>query len=75
MKTAFMTFPISKELVSLRFKFFDGSDSKWISTWKKDRKYLPERIMFTFRIKTPKGSIRTYSSVIPNRTMTSEKNS
>ena len=69
-----MTFPITKDLVSLRFRFYDAVDQKWVSLWKKDRKYLPQRIMFTFRIKTPQGKIRTFSSVIPNQTMTGEEN-
>ncbi len=63
-----MTFPITKNVVSLRFRFYNVADEQWSDTWGDDKHTgLPNLIEFTLTLRTPMGNDRTYSSAVALR--------
>jgi hypothetical protein len=60
-----MTFPITRDLVGLRFRYFDGKS--WRSDWDENQKKLPMLIRFTVKIRSPAGKVYTYTTMVPVR--------
>lgn len=61
-------FPITKDLVSLRFKYFDGKTKEWSDTWTDTKSVrLPSLIQFSLTLKTPAGELETYTSAVALR--------
>jgi hypothetical protein len=61
-------FPITKDLVSLQFKYFDAKTKQWTDTWtEKQSVRLPSIIQFTLTLKTPAGELETYTSAVALR--------
>lgn len=61
-----MIFPLTKDLVSLQFKYYDRENEEWLPYWgKNDRVGLPAMVHFTFRLRSPRGQIKTLSSTVP----------
>lgn len=60
-----MTFPITKSLVSLSFRYYDSKTESWVSTWgEPPRTWIPAVIKFTIKIRSPLGKIDEYSTSI-----------
>ena len=57
-----MTFPVTKRLVGLKFRYFDEERDEWSDTWDETRGYLPTIIHFVLKLRSPEGKIHTYSS-------------
>lgn len=63
-----MTFPITKNLVSLEFRYYDARNKEWVSEWKdSSRPKLPKMVKLLVKIKSPQGSIESYSTVVALR--------
>lgn len=64
-----MIFPITKDLVALQFRYMNPEEeNQWSSTWGKDaRVNLPRIVHFTLQIRSPQGTIETYSTSVPLR--------
>jgi type II secretory pathway pseudopilin PulG len=61
-------FPITKDLVSLSFKYYDKKSKAWSDTWNENRSVrLPTIIQFTVTLKTPAGELESYTSSIALR--------
>lgn len=57
-----MTFPITKRLVGLKFRYFDEERDEWTDTWDETRAYLPTIIHFVLKLRSPAGKVHTYAS-------------
>jgi hypothetical protein len=56
-------FPITSNLVSLRFRFFDAKTNEWTDAWTAAQgNRLPKIIEFTVALRTPSGKVNTYTS-------------
>lgn len=61
-----MVFPLTKNLVSLQFKYYDRDNEEWLSFWgKNDRVGLPAMVQFTFQLRSSRGQVKTLSSTVP----------
>jgi Tfp pilus assembly protein FimT len=61
-------FPITKDLVSLSFKYYDKKTKEWTDTWNENKSVrLPTIIQFTVTLKTPAGDIESYTSSVALR--------
>lgn len=60
-----MTFPITKSLVSLQFRYYSDSDQSWSDSWgQPPHTQLPNLVRFTIKIRSPLGIISTYETSI-----------
>lgn len=58
-------FPITKNLVSLKFQFFDKQNESWSSTWSANQSTkLPDIVQFSLTLATPQG-LETYTTALP----------
>lgn len=65
-----MTFPISKDVIGLKLRYFNREDNNWIDTWGSDGHLkLPAMVEMTLRIKSPIGEISTYTTAVALRTI------
>lgn len=58
-----MTFPVTKDLVSLQFLYFDGEE--WSREWTQEQKSLPRLIKFIVKLMSPAGKIHTFGTIVP----------
>jgi prepilin-type N-terminal cleavage/methylation domain-containing protein len=62
---AVLVFPITTNLVSLQFRYFDPRQRAWTDVWDTQRVgRLPEMVQFTISLRSPAGEIQTYSSTV-----------
>ncbi len=62
---AVLVFPITTNLVSLQFRYFDSRQRAWADVWDTQRAgRLPEMVQFTISLRSPAGEIQTYSSTV-----------
>jgi hypothetical protein len=60
-----LRFPITNNLVSLRFRFFDARTNEWTDAWTAAQgNRLPKVIEFTVAIRSPAGKVNTYTSAV-----------
>jgi len=60
-----LRFPISNNLVSIQFRFFDSKANQWIDTWSTENaNRLPGIIEFTVALRSPRGSVQSYTSAV-----------
>ncbi len=60
-----MTFPITNNLVSLSFRYYDEKTETWVSEWgQPPRTWIPSIIKFSFQIRSPLGKVNEYESMI-----------
>jgi prepilin-type N-terminal cleavage/methylation domain-containing protein len=60
-----LAFPVSQDIVQFEFLFYDFNKEAWVESWGKSRNYkLPPLVELLFSIRSPLGSIQTYSTVI-----------
>lgn len=58
-------FPITNNLKSLSFRFFDAASNEWTDAWTAAQApRLPKIIEFTVTLETPKGKTNTYTSAV-----------
>lgn len=57
-----MTFPVTDRLVSLKFRYFDIDQKKWVDEWTEKQPGLPGIVSFTIQIRSPLGKVHTFSS-------------
>lgn len=58
-------FPITSNLLSLQFQYYDGRTKEWTDSWDGERiSRLPKIIQFTVSLKSPAGKIQTYTSSV-----------
>lgn len=63
-----MVFPVTRDLVSLQFRYLEKDGAGWSSTWGKDTRInLPQLVHFTLQIRSPRGNIETFSTSVPLR--------
>jgi hypothetical protein len=61
-------FPITKDLVSLSFKYYDKKSKAWSDTWNENKSVrLPTIVQFTITLKTPAGQLESYTSSLALR--------
>lgn len=61
-------FPITKNLVSLQFQYFDKRSTEWLSEWTGPKAYtLPSIVQFTLSLQSPEGVVLTYTSAVAIR--------
>jgi prepilin-type N-terminal cleavage/methylation domain-containing protein len=60
-----LRFPITNNLVSLRFQFYDGRKKTWSESWSGPQSsMLPEIIQFTISLRSPAGAIQSYTTSV-----------
>ncbi len=60
-----MTFPITHNLVSLKFRYFDSKTESWVEEWgQPPRTWVPAIIKFTLEIRSPLGRVESFESSI-----------
>lgn len=60
-----LRFPITNNLVSLSFRFYDNQDKQWIPSWDSSHATrLPEIIEYTITLKSALGAMQTYTSAV-----------
>jgi prepilin-type N-terminal cleavage/methylation domain-containing protein len=58
-------FPITNQLVNLEYKFFDRRTKEWYPVWTGPQAAaLPGIIQFSITLKSPKGSLDTYTTAV-----------
>jgi hypothetical protein len=63
-----MTFPITKNLISLKFRYLSRDDKGWSDEWGKDElANLPRLVYFELQLRSPKGRILSYGTTVPFR--------
>ena len=60
-----MTFPVTRALVGLRLRYFDGKS--WKDNWDENQKKPPMLIQFTLKTRSPAGRISSYTTAVPVR--------
>lgn len=61
-------FPITKNLVSLEFQFFDKRNNEWVQEWTGPRAFtLPTIVQFKVGLRTDDGTLQTYTSAVAIR--------
>ncbi len=61
-------FPITKNLVSLEFQFFDKRSNEWVQEWTGPRAFtLPTIVQFKVGLRTAEGTLQTYTSAVAIR--------
>jgi prepilin-type N-terminal cleavage/methylation domain-containing protein len=60
-----LRFPITNNLVDLRFRFYDGKTKEWSEAWTGQQSTkLPEIIQFTISLKSPAGAVQSYTTSV-----------
>jgi prepilin-type N-terminal cleavage/methylation domain-containing protein len=60
-----LRFPITNNLVDLRFRFYDGKTNQWSESWTGQQSTkLPEIIQFTISLKSPAGTVQSYTTSV-----------
>lgn len=60
-----LRFPISNNLMSLNFRYYDGQDKQWVETWDDQRATkLPTIVEYTIELKSPGGIIQSYTGAV-----------
>ena len=58
-------FPITSNLVSLEYKFYDKKTRQWSDDWSGPKSSpLPDIVQFSLTLKSPKGDIDTYTTAV-----------
>jgi hypothetical protein len=58
-------FPITKNLVSMSFQFFDKRAEEWSASWSNERSVrMPNIVQFSLTLATPQGQ-ETYTTAVP----------
>jgi len=61
-------FPITKNLVSLEFQYFDKRNNEWLPEWAGPRAFtLPSIVQFKVGLRTEEGTSQTYTSAVAIR--------
>lgn len=61
-------FPITKNLTSLEFQFFDKRNNEWLQEWAGPRAFsLPSIVQFKVGLRTAQGTSQTYTSAVAIR--------
>ena len=64
-------FPITNNLVSLKFSYYDKRTDTWVDTWGTPPYVrLPKMIQFTLQLRSPEGTIQTFTSAVAVRAET-----
>lgn len=66
-----MIFPITRHLVSLRFRYFDGRTGRWVDNWGTSpaTTKLPKLIEFEVKIKSGSGRIESFKTAVALRSV------
>ncbi len=60
-----LRFPISNNLKSLNFRYYDGQEKQWAATWDDQRaNKLPTIVEYTIELQTPGGIIQNYTGAV-----------
>ena len=60
-----LRFPITNNLVGLRFQFYDGRKKTWNEAWNgQQASMLPEIIQFTISLRSPAGTVQSYTTSV-----------
>ena len=60
-----MTFPVTRNLVSLKFRYFDGKKEQWVDQWgQPPLTWLPAIVKFTIKIRSPLGKIDEFTTSV-----------
>ena len=63
-----MRFPITKNLLSLQFRYFDPEQEEWVSNWGADtRVELPSMVKFSMTLISESGRKRSFLTAVPLR--------
>jgi|GEM_PF-7025146 len=62
-----MSFPITDNLISLNFSYYDEKNEEWLNEWE-DQRDLPLQIRFTIKLLGENNKIKTYSTTVPINT-------
>jgi prepilin-type N-terminal cleavage/methylation domain-containing protein len=63
-----LRFPITQNLLSLEFQYFDSRTNEWVQTWDDARAArLPSMVQFSVKLLTPNGEVENYTSAVPLR--------
>lgn len=61
-----MTFPISNQIVGMRFSYYDAEEDAWHSDWgNEERTGLPTIVKFIVQVRSKRDNIETYSTWVP----------
>ena len=61
-------FPITKNLVSLEFQYFDKKTEEWSAEWSEGKTVSPPAIVqFKIDLRTPEGNLESYTSAVSIR--------
>lgn len=68
---AALRFPITKDLISLEFQYYDKKANEWVTSWTDQRSFkLPDMIQYRVSLRTPNGEIQTFTSAVALPTTT-----
>ncbi len=60
-----MTFPVTAQLVSMSFEYYDADKAQWTNTWTGEgTQKVPAMVRFSISIKSPAGKINTWSTAV-----------
>lgn len=60
-----INFPIAKNVLSLRFRYFSSENDQWYETWGSDgREGLPDRVSISFKLRSPLGDVREFVTAV-----------
>ena len=63
-----MVFPVVKNIVAMRFRYLLPNEDSWAEEWGKDTRInLPRLLEFTIKLRSPKGTIETFTTSVPFR--------
>ncbi len=69
-KEKLMVFPITKELLGLRFRYFDRENNEWATSWGSDNHLkLPSMVELQFKVMSPKGAVDTFTTAVALRSI------
>ncbi len=58
-------FPITNNLVSLQFWYFDKKNNEWVDSWTDQRSFrTPSMIQYQVKLRSPGGQIQSYTSTV-----------
>jgi len=60
-----MTFPLTENLSSFTFNYYNSEEMEWRKNWPEELLALPQKIALKIEILTASGQIRRYRTVIP----------
>jgi len=63
-----MIFPVTENLVSLEYRYFDTEEDKFIDSWNPEQnRKLPSQLEFKMELLSPKGELTTVITTVPMR--------